>query len=351
MDTRVALELIAAAAAALDAAWSQPHAPGEPALRLLHRRLRPTCVRVLPTGAVNVLEVGWYGAEGRPHTTWSDGCAPEETFGEPATASGDVYALGALLFGLLAGDDFGPSGLRQVEHEDRFERRFKGLAAVREFRSAEIEDAVHDVLYDMLAYGPQDRPTAAQVASRLRVIARRLQEPTLAGWASVAVPAIADAVDRFERARTNVGMAGRSVEEAPFDGSAEAGKGTVPPSIPADQPARPVVAAGLPNSTAAPVVRGAAPPVRVISRFFAFAARRGQLGGRRRRAHRRSRGSSDPAAARTPWRPATGRPRTSVGAGDDGRGACRGWICRAGGGGPRGIRRRRPAGSDVRDGA
>ncbi len=266
LDTRVALELIAAVAAALDAAWSQPHAPGEPALRMLHRRLRPTCVRVLPNGVVNVLEVGWYGAEGRPHTTWSDGCAPEELFGEPATASGDVYALGALLFGLLAGEDFGPGGLRQVEHEDRFERRFKVLAAVREFKSADIEDAVHDVLYDMLAYGPQDRPTSAQVASRLRVIARRLQEPTLAGWASVAVPAIADAVDRFEQGRTNLGMAGRSVEDAPLDGPAEAGKGTVPPPIPSDPQARPVVAAGVPSGAGVPALRNLAPPVRVISK-------------------------------------------------------------------------------------
>lgn len=228
---RVALGIGAAVAATLDAAWHLPPAPGEAPLRIVHRDLRPSRIRVVREGVVRVTELGQHEPSGQAPAGPVDGVPPEARFGEPLTTSGDVYALGAILYRLLVGEDFGEAASRQVDQEERLTARFRGLIQQRGALPREIEDPLHDLLYNLLAFGAEDRPTAAQAASRMRVLGRRIDGETLVGWAAEVVPVLTAEAERVEVDRGSAAWRGLVVPEVGLD-EAPAVRTTVPPPLP-----------------------------------------------------------------------------------------------------------------------
>ena len=168
LPVRAMLQICAATAAALDAAFS---AIGDDshALLVVHRDIKPSNVRLSETGEVKVLDFGVARAEftGREAKTervryGSLGyMAPERILGEPETAAGDVYSLGAMLFELLTLESFGRAELSPEKQAEQVR------VAVEKVR-AKVGDEIADVVRQCLSYDGAGRPTARDLEGVLR---------------------------------------------------------------------------------------------------------------------------------------------------------------------------------------
>lgn len=149
----------------------------------IHRDLKTENVRVTPEGQVKILDLGLAkplaatGEEGSPEETGSltrEGTvvgtprvmAPEQVAGGPVDARADLFALGVLLYELLSGRSpfSAPSAAATLR---------KILAGsptpLRQLRP-ELPEALSDLVAELLAPEPADRPASAAV------VARRLEE-------------------------------------------------------------------------------------------------------------------------------------------------------------------------------
>jgi serine/threonine-protein kinase len=153
---------------ALDAA----HAAG-----VIHRDIKPANIMVTPSGRVKVCDFGiarQMHAAGQTLTApataigTSDYMAPEQAIGDPVDARTDLYALGCVLYAMLAGGPpfagDGPLGvLYQHLHE---------APAPLRSRRGEVPAELDDLVGHLLAKNPADRPTGApQVQAELAHLA------------------------------------------------------------------------------------------------------------------------------------------------------------------------------------
>jgi len=165
------LETAAALADALDAA----HREG-----VVHRDLKPENVLLDRDGNVKVADWGLAKLVREKNPLTVEGTflgtpsyvAPEQVRREPVTTAADLYALGVLVFELVAGR---PPFIRQnlVEllraHLDEQPPRLRTLDPT-------VPAALSRLVDGLLAKSPADRPSsAAAVAARLRSVARNLQ--------------------------------------------------------------------------------------------------------------------------------------------------------------------------------
>jgi serine/threonine protein kinase len=170
-----ALEVGAAVASALDAAYNARPDAGEP-LRVIHRDIKPSNIRLTEDGDVKVLDFGIARADfqGREAVTQSVRygsvryMAPERHHSAPDTPAGDVFALGCVLFELLTGKPLGNVEAEWAQHHEKVHAK---VARLREGLGAEGKGIV-DLLMVMLSFEPEKRPSAAEVADRARQLAR-----------------------------------------------------------------------------------------------------------------------------------------------------------------------------------
>lgn len=149
------------------------HAASEAGVR--HRDLKPANLRVTPLGAVKVLDFGLALVAGTDEAGSTGFRAPERLRGEEGPAD-DVYALGCVLYELLAGRPFGQTTSRRSGHERRVRAALEGLDA------ADLQCAL---LSELLAFEPGARPVARAVEAR----SAQLAGPgmSLRDWAEQAV--------------------------------------------------------------------------------------------------------------------------------------------------------------------
>jgi hypothetical protein len=94
--------------------------------------------------------------------------APERILGEPETAAGDVYSLGAMLFELLTLESFGRAELSPEKQAEQVR------VAVEKVR-AKVGDEIADVVRQCLLYDGAGRPTARDLEGVLRRAAAKQQ--------------------------------------------------------------------------------------------------------------------------------------------------------------------------------
>jgi len=160
---------------------------GEP-LGMIHRDLKPSNVLLSRRGEIKVIDFGVASAHPRFREVethelrfGSDGfIAPERIRGEPETPGVDIFSLGVILYGLLAGSPLHalparPEGFRRSVEE--------ALTAIDG-----VSDGLRELLRSMLAFEAGDRPSAGAVAAALDVAVSQHGGANLRAWAAGAVP-------------------------------------------------------------------------------------------------------------------------------------------------------------------
>ncbi len=186
---RPALEVTAAIASALDAAWSTQGPDGRP-LRIVHRDLKPTNVRLGRHGQVKLLDfgiavLGSPDREAKTHSAVLVGSlpymAPERFVSRDSTPAVDVYGLGCCLYEALAGAPFHVDArmrdlsARALAPEEGRAHRDARLAAL----PADTSPEVSALLSRCLDPEPDHRPAAAEVAAEAHRLASTAPGPTL----------------------------------------------------------------------------------------------------------------------------------------------------------------------------
>ncbi|MCA9566901.1 MAG: serine/threonine protein kinase, partial [Myxococcales bacterium] len=182
LPPEAAREVVGAVADALDAALhTVPPGRTEP-LRVVHRDIKPSNIMVTPRGAVKVMDFGVARAtfDAREVHTQSQQygtaryMAPERWLEGVSEAPSDVFSLGVTLVELVGGEPMQrPRLSRQGFEED--------VGAALSRLAAGPGAALEPVARRMLAFAPDDRPSAREVMDALGEL--RLPGPDLASWA------------------------------------------------------------------------------------------------------------------------------------------------------------------------
>ena len=197
----VALEIVAAVADALHYVWHQAGPDGRP-LRAVHRDIKPQNLRLTGQGLVKVLDFGIahavFGAResltaagqvaGTLEYMAPERLDPEQEQGQP----GDLYALGAVLYAMLAGDRLGPARPTADGHQARVQRRLGALVEAR----PDLPHPVLDLLWELTQFDPLARPDAGSVSARCHTLADQIEGPRLRAFAVASLGSLVEPTPR-----------------------------------------------------------------------------------------------------------------------------------------------------------
>jgi serine/threonine protein kinase len=234
-----ALEVTAEIAAALHVAWTRKGPEGRP-LHVLHRDIKPSNIRITAAGEVKILDFGVARAD--------FGSRESETrnlhFGSAAYMSperidfidgpeGDVYAVGSMLFEMLAGEPLGKTSPDPKRHAKRLNNALARLWASTQGRGASV---LGPLLSASLAYEASERPRARDLERRCLELARKAPGMGLRDWAEVGVPrALQEGPE--ERRPGGHDLSGKVIEET-IDTRREKGPPAAPPKVVGAAPAQ-----------------------------------------------------------------------------------------------------------------
>jgi hypothetical protein len=191
LPPRALIEVIGRVASALHAAWTAPLGPGGGPLRLAHRDVKPSNIRVGRFGEVKLLDFGIARSdevtrEARTQTDMMIGSppymAPERFLDNAVRIESDLYALGATLAeGLLGERAFDLPVTMLAAHavdRGRYDRYLEQkLAAL-----ADVPAPLLALTRQLLDHDPAARPDATVLVHRCEELSDELPGPTLADW-------------------------------------------------------------------------------------------------------------------------------------------------------------------------
>ena len=200
IPVRVALEITAQVAHALDAAYNRPPMKGDKPLRVIHRDIKPSNIMLDAHGLPKVLDFGVAQSDivSREANTQDlqfgsvDYMAPERLFFEPETPASDVYSLAATLFELITGERLGKAQGRASKHDAHLATRMSFLRGAST-ASPEVAAALEALLLHTLHFEHDQRPDAATFCQDARQLARRVNDEDLAMWCERVMPEVVDA--------------------------------------------------------------------------------------------------------------------------------------------------------------
>ena len=185
MPRKVAFEIVASTATALDAAFHRKTLNSGQALKLIHRDIKPSNVMVTVAGEVKVLDFGTARAQFEHREAETQALAfgsaaymaPERMMGDPDGPKGDIFSLGVTLNELLSGAGFGKIFIRGEKFDVALNERMEALnlSDLGQARATQVSQ----VLRLMLAYEPEERPTAQQVVELMEALAEEVQDGSL----------------------------------------------------------------------------------------------------------------------------------------------------------------------------
>jgi serine/threonine-protein kinase len=191
-----ALEVVEEVASALDTVFSAPGPDGAP-VHLIHRDIKPSNIRLTPAGEVKVLDFGVARAEFQHRESQTRSLffgsigymAPERIDGID-THRGDVYSLGSVLVEMISGEPVGRTSAHPERHEG------VRTAALGRLWARCPDRELYELAARCLAYDPDARPDARELARTVRHLRSRHREPWLRDWAESTVPALLTAARR-----------------------------------------------------------------------------------------------------------------------------------------------------------
>ena len=209
VPARVALEIIEEVASALHAAWAVPSDVTGGPLRLVHRDIKLSNIRLTAQGEVKVLDFGVARADFQEREAATRSLlfgsmrymAPERLDGVDGHET-DIYALGIVLAELLAGDSFDSPPTNPKRNRAWLDNV---LSDVR--RSVSLGQSPEDapdyepliqIIGEMISFEPGERPSGREVERRSRTLKGGFPGPYLREWAEVEVPKLAGHVPKRE---------------------------------------------------------------------------------------------------------------------------------------------------------
>lgn len=179
---RMAFEVTAQVASAMDSAYNYvPLQGGEP-LRLIHRDIKPSNVMVTVEGDVKLLDFGTARANFDSREAHTESLAfgsqaymaPERFMGDPDAPAGDIFSLGVSLYELLAGQNIGRILLREDRFFENLDSRLAALPLDSVPESGRQD--VRKVMRLMMDYEAENRPTARQVVDLMEILADKSED-------------------------------------------------------------------------------------------------------------------------------------------------------------------------------
>jgi hypothetical protein len=220
MPVASALQIIAQAASALDAAYNKAPLEGERPLRVVHRDIKPSNLMLDEQGVVKVLDFGVARADFAEREAETKGMAfgsydympSERRFMEPGGETSDVYSLGAVLFELLTLEKIGKGKLKETAHRVWVDDRLEAARAAIPGPPAARDDLL-GAMRAMLAFSAGDRPRPCEVAAQLRKLARQFDDGELEDWAPRVVPGLVRAAREARAGEDQHPLVGTTVVE------------------------------------------------------------------------------------------------------------------------------------------